>query len=540
MIAMLMTLIKLRLRQMLSSLSSRGKRSQKGIGEAGMIILFFFAGISFLFLFGTMAFAMGIGFIPANLEWMYFGIMSIMMFMLCFIGTIFMAKQQMFEAKDNQTLLSMPIKPRDILLSRIISIGATNYFLALLIGLPFGIVYIILEGFSFAGAVFFILGLILIPLLALSLSMLFGWILAVVSGRMKYKNAVNLIISSAFLMAYFYFCFSWQNRLEGLVERGAEVADTLSKYLPPVYHFGKAAAEGNVLSFLIFAAFCVIPFIVAVIIISKNFIKIITTERGNTKVEYKGGEMKASSEFKALASIELKRLTSSPSYMLNGGTGLLFILMAAFFFLLRKGQMEEALAEFGSIGKYIGPTMIVGMLYMCSMNIISAGTISMEGKTLWQLKSLPIDPKSVLLSKLYPHIVVSLPIVVLACILLQFGIDDMSILGRILLILIPIAATFFNAVLGVRINLSHPKFDWINEAQAIKQGASPMLTMVLGMAMALISMFMLILNGIFSLLPMDAVLVVILVIYALATIILYRWLMTKGVLKFDRLQNDYS
>ena len=209
MIAMLMTLIKLRLRQMLSSLSSRGKRSQKGIGEAGMIILFFFAGISFLFLFGTMAFAMGIGFIPANLEWMYFGIMSIMMFMLCFIGTIFMAKQQMFEAKDNQTLLSMPIKPRDILLSRIISIGATNYFLALLIGLPFGIVYIILEGFSFAGAVFFILGLILIPLLALSLSMLFGWILAVVSGRMKYKNAVNLIISSAFLMAYFYFCFSW-------------------------------------------------------------------------------------------------------------------------------------------------------------------------------------------------------------------------------------------------------------------------------------------------------------------------------------------
>ena len=74
---------------------------------------------------------------------------------------------------------------------------------------------------------------------------------------------------------YFYFCFSWQNRLEGLVERGAEVADTLSKYLPPVYHFGKAAAEGNVLSFLIFAAFCVIPFIVAVIIISKNFIKII-------------------------------------------------------------------------------------------------------------------------------------------------------------------------------------------------------------------------------------------------------------------------
>ncbi|MBO4235395.1 MAG: hypothetical protein J5928_02985 [Firmicutes bacterium] len=537
---MLKTLIKLRFRQMISGLTSKGKnRSQKGLGEAGMIILLFFSAISFLFIFAGMAVGMAIGFTAIGYNWFYFGMMAIMMFMLCFIGTVFLTKQQMFEAKDNQTLLAMPIRPRDILLSRVIFIGLTNYALAFMIGIPFGIVYAIVAGFNVLGAIFFVLGLVLIPLFALAISMLFGWILAVISGRMKHKNAVNLILSSVFMLIYFYLCFSWQSRLEVLIENGAEAATTISKYLPPIYHFGKAAADGSLMSFIVFAAICIIPFAIGVVLVSKNFVKIITTERGAAKIEYKAEAMKASSAFKAFSAMELKRLTSSPSYMLNAGMGLLFIFVAAFFFVLKRGEMMEALNlnGFSALSEYIGPAVTIAFVFMCSMNIISAGTISLEAKTLWQPRSLPVDTKIVLLAKLYPHIVISVPVIILATIIVQFALD-ISIVSRVMLVILPIVATVLYALLGLIINLNLPKFDWINEAQAIKQGMSPFLAMIVGMGVALISMLLIIMNGVFSIMPMEAALVVLLIIYVFVIFLLYRWVTKRGVEKFERLQSN--
>ena len=49
-----------------------------------------------------------------NLGWFYFSIMGIGIFSLCFIGSIFAAQAQLFNAKDNELLLSLPVKPRVI------------------------------------------------------------------------------------------------------------------------------------------------------------------------------------------------------------------------------------------------------------------------------------------------------------------------------------------------------------------------------------------------------------------------------------------
>lgn len=531
---MLKTLIRLRLREMFSST----KRRNGGLGEAGMIILLFIAGIALIFLFSTIAFTLLMGLSAIGYDWLYFAMIFILMFMLSFIGTVFMTKQQLFEAKDNQTLLAMPINPRDIIVSRLLSIGIMDYVMVLLVAVPSGIIYIIFRGFNIVGAISYILGVILIPLLTLAFSVLFGWLIAMISSKTRYKNALNMIISTIFLMIYFYFCFSWQSRIEELVEHGAEIGNILSKYIPPVYHFGLACAEGRGLSLLIFSAFCIIPFIIAIVLVSRNFVKIITTERGNVRIEYKGGRMNTASVFKALSNLEMKRFTSSTTYMLNAGMGLMFMILLAGFILLKRSDFTEVINVISGTASYNAPVLIIILLFMCGMTVISAGTISLDAKTLWLFKSLPLDCNKVLLAKTHPHIIISLPAVILSSILLEFTVP-MTVIGRIMLLILPVAASIFNAFLGVAINLIFPKFNWNNEAQAIKQGASPMLSMLFSTMPVLIMIAVVVMDGIFKFAPVDAVLVIILMLYIIGILLLSRWLKTGGVRRFNGLQNGF-
>ena len=272
-------------------------------------------------------------------------------------------------------------------------------------------------------------------------------------------------------------------------------------------------------------------------IVSKKFVGIVTTETGAAKVEYKGGEMKSSSEFMSLASIELKRFTSSTTYMLNAGMGLLFIPLVAVFLLLKKTDVLDVVNKIGPIEGFIAPGIIVAILYMASLTIISTGTISLEAKTLWIPKTIPVDPKNVLLSKTYPHVIISLPVILIACVIMQIPFE-MSIIERIMVILIPVVGTFFNALMGVIINLALPKFNWVNEAQAIKQGMAPLLSMFVSAVPAIAFTLIAIVIGVTGVISIDVYLIIFFILYTLGTLLAYRWLVNKGTLKFWKLQNN--
>ena len=57
-----------------------------------------------------------------NMPEMYFGLASIISMMLGFIGSVTMTQSQLYDAKDNELLLSMPIPPSYILGSRMLVI----------------------------------------------------------------------------------------------------------------------------------------------------------------------------------------------------------------------------------------------------------------------------------------------------------------------------------------------------------------------------------------------------------------------------------
>ena len=147
---MLKSLIKIRL-QGIFMRTMRGSKKQKITAGKIFFMLAIFAYIAVVFgmMFGYMFNEILKPFTMIGYEWLYFGIMAILVVVLCFIGSVFTTQQEIYGAKDNELLLSMPIKTKDILLSRIFVILILNYLYEALVALPCMVTYFTQVPFDF-------------------------------------------------------------------------------------------------------------------------------------------------------------------------------------------------------------------------------------------------------------------------------------------------------------------------------------------------------------------------------------------------------
>ena len=125
---MLKTLLKVQFAALKASLlRSRRKQSKGGTGRTiGFAVLFLYVIICFFIMFGSMFSSICMPLHELGLGWLYFAIAGLMAFMLTFIGNVFATQTQLFDAKDNELLLSMPIAPKFILGSRMLLLLALD------------------------------------------------------------------------------------------------------------------------------------------------------------------------------------------------------------------------------------------------------------------------------------------------------------------------------------------------------------------------------------------------------------------------------
>ena len=138
-----------------------------------------------------------------------------------------------------------------------------------------------------------------------------------------------------------------------------------------------------------------------------------------------------------------------------------------------------------------------------------------------------------LFAKANVHIFTSLPFILICALLLQFSFD-MGIISRVMLAAFPLAATVFNAYMGIVLNLAYPKFDWINEIDAVKQGIAPILAIFI--AMASIALPLILYLFVFKdMISAEMYLLIVFGIFVLGSLILSRYLSGKGAEKFRTL-----
>ncbi len=473
-------LIALRLLSVLSSIAAGKKKGKEASYSKsrliGFLLIYVYLAGTFAFLSSTIAYSLGSVFIPLGLESLYFGLFMTATVTIVFVLSIFETKSELFESKDNELLLSMPIKPRSIVLSRIFTVLVYNYIETLIIMLPAIVVYAICGG-SITGIFGASAVTLLLPLLATSLASGVGYLVALLTKRMKNKSFFVTAVYLAFMAVYFIGYDALMKGINNLAEASDEFALELAKSLGFFDAFGSAALF-EPMNFTLFAVVSVGVAIAAYIVISHHYVSIVTGGGSSSRVTYRERKLKKRSAFYALAMKEIRGFISSPLYMLNSGLGVIFCIVLGIMALVKREELITMLPiitvlfeGIGDANAFVYAMIPVAVIFVMSMVYISTPALSLEGKRLWIVKSMPVSAKTLLYAKLVPHLLFSIPSVIVGSVLFTVAFEP-GLEYLPFIIITPIVGSVFSALFGGVVGSVFCKFDYQSEVRVIKQSAA--------------------------------------------------------------------
>lgn len=535
---MLKTLLRIRMRALFHSIFRSGRRAKRTgpAATVGFGLLMVYVLGCFLFMFGTMFLTLCEPLVKAGLGWYYFGFAGLMTFALCFIGNVFATQTQLYDAKDNELLLSMPIAPRNILGSRMAALLLMDLGYSAMVLLPAFVVYAMSFSVGAAEVLFFAAGLLLLPLLAQAFTCIIAWLISAISSHLRNKNVISIVLSVGFLCAYFYVFSQINTLLQKMVENGANIAAAFRRVALPMYWFGRALAERSGIDLLLFAAIALGCFALIYIILTRSFISIATTKRGLARIKYTQKELRSSNLRSALLGKELTHFWNNPMYVMNGGVGELLLIIFSVVLLFKRESILATFGMLGDISVYIGPLLCTALCGINSMSLIAAPSISLEGKNLWIAQSFPIPPKEILLAKARMQMTVCIPATLVASVLCLISLPC-NWVQVIAVLVVPQIFNVFIALMGVAVGLQFPKFDYISETAAVKSSMSTFVCMMVGFAAVLVPV-LLYLMLLSKVIPAMGYVAIWAAVFALAAWVLYRYLCRGGAKKFMLLQSN--
>lgn len=514
-----------------------GKRQSKG-KTTGFIFLWILvfgslgaAAFGLCDLFGSVFFDIG-------LDWFFFALMGLVAIFVGIFGSVFSTYATLYKAKDNEALLSLPIDTKKILIARLTTTYLLGCIFSALFYIPTLIYYYTHVTQTVASVVCSLLQFIVFNIASMALVCIIGYFVALLSSRFAGKSYITVIVTMGFLVLYYWGYFKLMGSIETIAGNGVIFAQKLEGKAYLFHKFG-ASFIGDIPAFLIWTLIVLAVFAVVFFVLSSNYLKLMTTNRGSKKVEYVAEKsIKSRSINKALLMKEWKRFTKSAVYLMNSGIGAMLVPILAIAMIIKADAIREMMDKYVTlmtamfpgldVKGYIPLLCVAMMLFVGSMIVITAPAVSLEGQSIWILKSLPIDPIKILDQKRRLHLFVGIPAVVIMG--LAFGyVLKMEIGDIALTILVGIAYTLLNANAGLALNLLMPNLTWKDETVPVKQ-STPVLIVIFGSFAIIVGLGALYIKFLKDVLtnPMDYAIYVF-VFFVVCAGFIQKWLNTKGV-----------
>ncbi len=421
----------------------------------------------------------GLGFIVPTYLYVFISILML-------VFTIFKSGAVLFSVKDYDMLISLPVSKAAIVISRFFTMYVHNILVSLIILIPGIGTYIYYERPELSFYTICLISILFLPLLPLTIASIIGAIITAISSRMKNKNIVEIVLSLGL-------CFGLLYAETVLGKKSQEMTpammqdlvtffnDKIKQVYLPAGWFGEAI-NGNITSFVLLILGPILVFGVFALIVGKHFQNICSSINAiSAKNNYKLEALKENSITKALLKKEFKRYFSSSVYVTNTLIG--YILSGVMCILILIVGKETVLNKMGlgMLGNQVDSFFPFIISLMFGVMSITASSISMEGKNLWQIKILPIRSIYVYNSKILLNLIIASPFYIISVVALILAVKPTG-QNMLFMIVLPLCYIVFSAVLGITINLHFPNFNWENEAVPVKQGMSTLLTMIISLA----------------------------------------------------------
>lgn len=393
----------------------------------------------------------------------------------------------LFKFKDYDLLMSLPINKSVIILSKIFILYILSFLYTLLFMIPAFIAYVTNVNADIIFYILFFITLFIIPMVPIIISTILGAFISGISSRFKHKNIINYILYIGLFVVMMYFSMNMNNMDSiDMANIGQSMVNTFNKIYPLTNLYVNIVSDSNVLSLFYYLVIPIILFYLFIKVLIIFYSKIndgLSSYKKNDN--YKLLKSKSNSSVMALYKKEFKRYISSVLYVMNTAIGAIMLTLCIVGFVIFGSDKIDTLLgipEFSNILLKTGPLVIAAF---CLLNCTTSASISLEGKNLWIIKSIPVKVQEIFYSKIMVNLTILIPAIIINstvfCIYLKT-----DLITTVLMFITPIIYSIFISVLGIVINLLFPSFDWKNEIKVIKQSLSTFLTLMIGMAIAII------------------------------------------------------
>ena len=442
-----------------------------------LFILLIFGLLGGIFTF--LAVKLCIPLIIAGMDWMYFALMGLIAVLLGAFGSVFNTYAGLYLPKDNDLLLSMPIPVSTLVGARLFGVYLMGLLYSVVVILPAIIVYWVIAGVTLPVVLGGFLMTLLISVFVLIISCVLGWMVAKISQKLKHKSLITVLVSLAVISIYYFVYFKAQSLIQNLLANVTVYGARIKGAAYPVYLFG-CIGIGDVRASVIVSAAVAVLFFLMWVLLSRSFLQIATSTGKVIHREYREKHSKQRSIDAALLGRELSRFTASPNYMLNCGLGTFLMPLCAIAMLWKGGELFEMLdAMFAETEGSVTLLLCVVFCGLVSMNFTTAPSVSLEGKSLWLLQSLPVEPWRIFRAKIRMQLLLTgLPL--LLCIVCMEVVYPIHSTQLLILLLFAGSYVLFMALVGLFLGIKMPTLTWTNEIMPIKQGGAVISTLLCG------------------------------------------------------------
>lgn len=461
-----------------------GKKQRKAFSASGMI--FIYALVLALAAFYEYIFAQAFYTLTGNFD-VYFTSLVFCASVLTLFSSVSSVKSAVFCSRDYDMTLSLPVSAGTVVAAKTATVYIFDLVTTVIILLPaYFMPLTVHASMPVSYWIMYPLLMLFVPMLPLMIGAVISALVSWISAHFKYTRVVSTIIYIAFIAGIFYLSFSSSNITDAQM---AEMLDSITKSgLMKFYPFAAmftAALGLDLGSLAIFVGASIASFALVCFVFGRFYGEL--HDFFNKKQT--GGKYKLSASTgnarSALFRKEISRIFSSGMILVNACSGVLMLLIVAVLALVKMPSVDAEAAK--SLSEVLGVIAPFFLGMMAGMSCTTCSSISLEGRCMPLLKSLPISYDDIIRTKLKVHFVILFPVTALASVLIAVALKC-DIITSVFMVLIPLAFSYFSGVFGMLMNLRKYNIDWENEMVAVKQGTAVMVTIFSSMIVAMVGM----------------------------------------------------
>ena len=475
----------------------------------------------------------------------FIDLVFMMVFFLNILQAVFSSINLLYFSKDTDSILTLPLKPYQIILAR------TNVMLILeiAVNMLIGLVPLVIYGIKLnCNALYYIsvvIGLILLPVLPVIIISLISMVIMSFSKITKNKNKFQLFTTLIMLALVVAFSIGI-TKIDSETMTDEQMAQTLTSaggftqmlktYFPTFGFLSDSVHSNNILTILLETVKTVLVTFAGVIIYllcaQKLYFKGLIgslysgekTKKGKIKINAKTGKLGFTYVLK-----ELKILVRNPVYLVQCVLpALIFpVLFIGLIFILPEEETSGITNALSMMLEFNKPLILMGLVaamqFFAMFIYVSITAISREGKNATFIKYIPVPLYKQYIYKIIPNILMNIFSTVIVLGIVRYLLS-ISITDLIIVFAVSILMNISLSMLCLIMDLKRPKLQWNTEYAVVKQNMNLIFPMIFGTINIVIIIFV---NTTLKMYSAYIQLAIITLIYILLNVFVYIYLYKK-------------